>query len=143
MVQHFFYFNEGHSIEDFTNAGIVGLVNPPRNPEKKSERLGSFEGYWQFKLMTLEPYGLNNRDEFFNTRSGGNRINFLRYYCIFGFKVRTEPSSTNYLKSFSFKNTGSRKCYSKANSQLLYSTSSCVLGPLGLQFSLKCLLYWQ
>ena len=69
MVQHF-YLTEGHSIEDFTVTGIVGLVNPPKNSEKKSERLGNFEGYWQVKLMTLELYGLNDRDEFFNTRSG-------------------------------------------------------------------------
>ena len=78
MVQHF-YLTEGHSIEDFTVTGIVGLVNPPKNSEEKSERLGNFEGYWQVKRMTLEPYGLNDRDEFFNTRSGGKRINFLRY----------------------------------------------------------------
>ena len=46
MVQHF-YLTEGHSIEDFTVIDIVGLVNPPRDPEKKSERLGNFEDYWQ------------------------------------------------------------------------------------------------
>ena len=78
MVQDF-CLTEGHSIEDFTVTGIVGLVNPPRNPEKNSERLGNFEGHWQVKLITLEPYGLNDRDELFNTRSGGKRINFLRY----------------------------------------------------------------
>ena len=77
-VQHF-YLTEGHSIEDFHITGIAKLVNPPRNPEKKSERLGNFEGYWQIKLMTLEPYGLNDREEFFRTRSGGKRKNFLRY----------------------------------------------------------------
>ena len=54
MVQHF-CLTEGHSIEDFSVTGIVGLVNPPKNPEKKSERLGNFEDYWQAKLMTLEP----------------------------------------------------------------------------------------
>ena len=35
-VQHF-YLTEGHSIEDFTITGIVGLVNPPNNSEKKLE----------------------------------------------------------------------------------------------------------
>ena len=44
MVQHF-YLTKGHSIEDFAISGIVGMANPPRNPEKKSERLGNFEGY--------------------------------------------------------------------------------------------------
>ena len=78
MVQHF-YLTEGDSMEDFTVTGIVGLVNPSGNTEKKSERLGNFEGCWQVKLMTLESYGFNNRNEFFDTRSGGNRINFLRY----------------------------------------------------------------
>ena len=78
MVQHF-YLTEGQSIEDFTVTGIAGLVNPPKNPEKKLKRLGNFEGYWQVKLMTLELYGLNDRDEFFNTRSGDKRINFLMY----------------------------------------------------------------
>ena len=86
MVQHF-YLTEGHSIEDFTVTGIDGLVNPPNNSEKKLERLGNFEGYWQVKLMTLEPYGLNDRDEFFNTRSGGKRINFLRHQYIFGVRL--------------------------------------------------------
>ena len=65
IVQHF-YLTEGHPVEDFTVTSIVGLVNPPKNSEKKSERLGNFEGYWQVKLITLELYGLNDRDEFFN-----------------------------------------------------------------------------
>ena len=39
MVQHF-YLTEGHSIEDFTVTGIVGLVNPPRNSEKKIGEAG-------------------------------------------------------------------------------------------------------
>ena len=70
---------EGHSIADFNITGIAKLVNLPSNPENKLERLGNFEGYWQIKLMTLEPYGLNDREEFFSTRSGGKRGNFLRY----------------------------------------------------------------
>ena len=53
-------------------------MNPPRNPEKKSERLGNFEGYWQIKLMTLEPYGLNDREEFFRPRSGGEAGELLK-----------------------------------------------------------------
>ena len=60
MVQHF-YLTEEHSIEDVTITGIIGLVNNPKKSEKKSERLGNFEGYWQVKLMTLEPYGLNEQ----------------------------------------------------------------------------------
>ena len=77
-VQHF-CLTERHSIADFNTTGIAKLVNPPRNPVQKSERLGNFEGYWQIKLMTLEPYGANDREEFFRTRSGGKRENFLRY----------------------------------------------------------------
>ena len=68
---HNFCLIEGHSIADFNITGIAKLVNLPRNPEKKLERLGNFEGYWQIKLMTLEPYGLNDRKEFFRTMSGG------------------------------------------------------------------------
>ena len=49
MVQHF-YLTEGHSMENFTVTGIVGLVNPPKNSEKKLEKLGNFKGYWQVKL---------------------------------------------------------------------------------------------
>ena len=78
MVQHFCLI-EGHSIADFNITGIAKLMNPPGNPEKKSEILGNFEGYWQIKLKTLEPYDLNDREEFFRTRSGGKRENFLRY----------------------------------------------------------------
>ena len=39
-------------------------------------RLVNFEGYWPIKLMTLEPYGLNDRDEFFKTRSGEQNDKF-------------------------------------------------------------------
>ena len=28
--------------------------------------LKEFEGYWQIKLQTLEPYGMNLFDEFYN-----------------------------------------------------------------------------
>ena len=58
MVQNFCLI-KGHFISDSNITGIAQLVNPPSNPEKKSERLGNFEGYWQIKLMTLEPYSLN------------------------------------------------------------------------------------
>ena len=75
MVQNFSLI-KGHSIADFNITGIAQLVTPPSNPEKKSERLGNFEGYWQIKLMILEPYGLNDREEFFRTRSGGKQENF-------------------------------------------------------------------
>ena len=78
MVQHF-YLMEGHFIKDFKVTGIAKLLNPPRNPEKKSERLGNFEDYWQIKLMTLEPYDLYNREECFRTRSAEKQEHFLRY----------------------------------------------------------------
>ena len=44
--------------------GIVQLENPPKTPKALKARLIKFEGYWQVKLQTLEPYGLNSINEF-------------------------------------------------------------------------------
>ena len=43
--------------------GIVQLENPPKTPKALKARLIEFEGYWQVKLQTLEPYGLNSINE--------------------------------------------------------------------------------
>ena len=43
--------------------GIVQLENPPKEPKAVKARLIQFEGYWQVKLQTLEPYGLNSINE--------------------------------------------------------------------------------
>ena len=44
--------------------GIVQLESPPKTPKALKARLIEFEGYWQVKLQTLEPYGLNSINEF-------------------------------------------------------------------------------
>ena len=44
--------------------GIVELENPTKEPKALKARLIKFEGYWQVKLQTLEPYGLNSINEF-------------------------------------------------------------------------------
>ena len=44
--------------------GIVQLENPPKEPKTLKARLIEFEGYWQVKLQTLEPYDLNTINEF-------------------------------------------------------------------------------
>ena len=43
---------------------IVHLENPPKTPKAFKARLIEFDGYWQVKLQTLEPYGLNSINEF-------------------------------------------------------------------------------
>ena len=44
--------------------GIVQLGNPPKQLKALKARMIEFEGYWQVKLQTLEPYGLNSISEF-------------------------------------------------------------------------------
>ena len=41
--------------------GTVKLENPPKTFKAG---LIEFEGYWQVKLQTLEPYGLNSINKF-------------------------------------------------------------------------------
>ena len=62
-VKHF-YEAPDHSVQDFRIMGIVQLENPPKQPKALKARLIEFEGYWQVKLQTLEPYGLNSINEF-------------------------------------------------------------------------------
>ena len=56
-MKHFLY-TEGHSVEDFRIMGIVRLEKPPKSPKDLKKMLKEFEGYWQIKLQTLEPYGM-------------------------------------------------------------------------------------
>ena len=63
-----FYETPGHSIEDFSITGIALLENPPTNPEELKLRLWEFEGYWQIKLNTLAPHGLNSVNEYENAQ---------------------------------------------------------------------------
>ena len=59
---------EEHSLEDFSIMEIVKLENPPRNPKALDLHLREFEGYWQVRLNTLEPYGMNSRNEYEESR---------------------------------------------------------------------------
>ena len=60
-----FYETPGHSIEDFSITG-AHLENPPTDPDELKVRLWEFERYWQIKLNTLEPHGLNSANEYEN-----------------------------------------------------------------------------
>ena len=62
-VKHF-YETPDHSVQDFKIMEIVQLKNPPKKPKALKARLIEFESYWQIKLQTLEPYGLNSINEF-------------------------------------------------------------------------------
>ena len=61
----------GHSVNDFRIMGIVQLENPPRSKADLKKRLIEFEGYWQIKLQTIEPYGMNTILEYLEAKKGG------------------------------------------------------------------------
>ena len=61
-VKHF-YITQGNSVKDFSVKGIVKLTNTPKEETARNKILTEFERYWQTKLMKLEPYGLNGKDE--------------------------------------------------------------------------------
>ena len=69
IVKHFIEM-EGHSIEHFGIMGIVHIENPPGTKSALKKMLADFEGYWQIKLQTIEPWGMNLKDEFFNMNYG-------------------------------------------------------------------------
>ena len=48
---------------DFQLIGIAQLQNPPRNKKDLEQRLRDFEGYSQVELGTVQPHGLNFRNE--------------------------------------------------------------------------------
>ena len=52
---------EGHSVEHFRIMGIVRIQNPPGTKYALKKVLADFEGYWQIKLQTMEPWGMNFR----------------------------------------------------------------------------------
>ena len=76
--QHFYVTSE-HSVKDFCIKGIVKLTNPPMQEKARDKILTISEGYWQTKLVTLEPYGLNGKDEWARMRNNNKRKSFLRY----------------------------------------------------------------
>ena len=47
----------------FQITGIAILTNLPSNEQLKSKRQEEFEGYWQVKLATIHPHGLNSINE--------------------------------------------------------------------------------
>ena len=47
----------------FQIIGISKLTNKPTNGKLTSKRLEEFEGYWQMRLVTVHPYGLNKINE--------------------------------------------------------------------------------
>ena len=50
--------------------GIVRIENPPGTKSALKKMLADFEGYWQIKLQTIEPWGMNLNNEFFNMNYG-------------------------------------------------------------------------
>ena len=66
-------------MKDFSIKGIVKLTNPLMQEKARDKILTEFEGYWQTKLATLEPYRLNGKDEWARMRNNNKRKSFLRY----------------------------------------------------------------
>ena len=77
-VRHF-YVTLGYSVKDFSIKGIVKLTNPPMQEKARFKILKEFEGYWQTKLMTLEPYRLNGKDEWARMGNNNKRRSILSY----------------------------------------------------------------
>ena len=69
IVKHFME-TRGHSANGFRIMGIVQLENPPRSKADLKKRLTEFEGYWQIKLQTIEPYGMNTILEYLKQKGG-------------------------------------------------------------------------
>ena len=61
----------GHSVNDFRIMGIVQLENPPRSKADLKKRLIEFDGYWQIKLQTIEPYVMNTILKYLEAKKGG------------------------------------------------------------------------
>ena len=58
VVKHFL-LKELHSVWDFEIMGIIQLENPPKNKEAIKAKLKESEAYWQLRLKTIEPFGMN------------------------------------------------------------------------------------
>ena len=61
---------EGHSVEHFGIMGIVRIEKPPGTKVTLKKMLADFEGYWQIKLQTIEPWKMNLKDVYFNMNYG-------------------------------------------------------------------------
>ena len=53
-----------HSVEHFKIMGIVVIENSSGTNNALKNILTNFEGYFQIKLQTLKPWGMNLKDEF-------------------------------------------------------------------------------
>ena len=62
-VDRHFVETAEHSLDDFDVQIICMLEKPPRGRRDLRIRLKQFEGYWQIKLCTLKPYGMNSINE--------------------------------------------------------------------------------
>ena len=76
IVKHFMETG-GHSVNDFRIMGIVQLENPPRSKADLKKRLIEFEGYWQIKLQTIEPSGMNTGLEYLEQKKRREGRSFL------------------------------------------------------------------
>ena len=76
IVKHFMETG-GHSVNDFRIMGIVQLENPHRSKADLKKRLIEFGGYWQIKLQTIEPYGMNTILEYLEAKKRGEGGSFL------------------------------------------------------------------
>ena len=61
VAQHF--WEQDYSVKDLSIKGIVKLVNPPCTKKVKTNMLENFEYYWQARLNTFKPFGLNDFKE--------------------------------------------------------------------------------
>ena len=58
IVKHFL-LKERHSVWDFEIMGIIQLDNPSKSKEAIKAKLKESEAYWQLRLKTIEPFGMN------------------------------------------------------------------------------------
>ena len=61
---------EGHSVEYFRIMRIVRIENPPGTKNTLKKMFTDFEGYWQIKLQTMEPWGMKLKRQSFNANYG-------------------------------------------------------------------------
>ena len=71
VAQH--VWEQGHSIEDFSIKGIVKQMNPRQTKKAKTNMLEDFEYYWQARLNTFKPFGLNDIKEYLEHKKEGAR----------------------------------------------------------------------
>ena len=58
IVKHFL-LKEGHLVWYFEIMGIRQLENPLKSKEAIKAKLKESEAYWQLRLKTIEPFGMN------------------------------------------------------------------------------------